>query len=134
MEGARGPALALAKAGIRSTVLRDAYLDEVSLLTFDMAGKPAGEVCFVGLFAPSIAGRSVLQIPVIRDKVASVLDRSGFPPGSHAGKELLAAIEAYPRDELFHIDANDLASHAREILRLQERHSTRLLSYAGAVV
>ena len=39
---------------------------------------------------------------------------------------MLGAIEAYPRDELFHIDANDLASHAREILRLQERHSTRL--------
>ena len=105
MPGARGPALALTKAGIRSTVLRDAYLDEVSLLTFDMAGNPTGEVCFVGLFAPSAASRSVLQIPVIRDKVATVLDRFGFPPRSHAGKELLAAIEAYPRDELFHIDA-----------------------------
>ena len=126
MPRARGPALALTKAGIRSTVLRDAYLDEVSLLRFDMAGNPTGEVCFVGLFAPSAASRSVHQTPVIRDKVASVLDRFGFPPGSHAGKELLAAIEAYPRDELFHIDANDLASHAREILRLQERHSTRL--------
>lgn len=124
--GPRGPALALTKAGIRSTVLRDAYLDEVSLLRFDRAGNPTGEVCFVGLFAPSAASRSVQQIPVIRDKVASVLDRFGSPPGSHAGKELLATIEAYPRDELFHIDANELASHAREILRLQERHSTRL--------
>ena len=59
MPGARGPALALTKAGIRSTVLRDAYLDEVSLLRFDMAGNPTGEVCFVGLFAPSAASRSV---------------------------------------------------------------------------
>ncbi len=124
--GSLGPALVLTKAGIRSTVLRDAYLDEVSLLRFDIAGNPTGEVCFVGLFAPSAANRSVLQIPVIRDKVATVLDHSEFPPGSHAGKDLLAAIEAYPRDELFHIDANDLASQAREILRLQERHSTRL--------
>ncbi len=35
-------------------------------------------------------------------------------------------MESYPRDELFHIDAEQLAAHAREILRLQERHSTRL--------
>ncbi|MBP1136432.1 glutamate dehydrogenase [Arthrobacter sp. PvP023] len=126
MPGPPGPALALTKASIRSTVLRDAYLDEVSLLRFDAAGNPTREACFVGLFAPGAASRSVLQIPVIRDKVATVLDRFGFPPGSQAGKELLAAIEAYPRDELFHIDADDLAGHTREILRLQERHSTRL--------
>ncbi|MEV7136457.1 hypothetical protein AB0N24_26735 [Arthrobacter sp. NPDC093128] len=63
MPGSPGPALALTKAGIRSTVLRDAYLDEVSLLRFDMAGNPTGEVCFVGLFAPGAASRSVQQIP-----------------------------------------------------------------------
>lgn len=35
-------------------------------------------------------------------------------------------MDAYPRDELFHIEASQLALHARDILRLQELHSTRL--------
>ncbi|WP_284981961.1 NAD-glutamate dehydrogenase [Arthrobacter sp. efr-133-TYG-118] len=115
------PVLTLTKSTLRSTVLRRAYLDEISLAT---GGK--SERTFVGLFAPSSASRSALQIPVIRDTVEEVLRTFAYPPASHRGKELLAVVEAYPRDELFHIDARQLAEHARDILRLQERHSTRL--------
>lgn len=116
------PVLTLTKSTLRSTVLRRAYLDEISLATADTSG----ERTFVGLFAPSSASRSALQIPVIRDTVDEVLQTFGYSPTSHRGKELLAVVEAYPRDELFHIDAQQLAAHARDILRLQERHSTRL--------
>ncbi|GAA3319644.1 NAD-glutamate dehydrogenase [Arthrobacter ramosus] len=114
--------LTLTKSTLRSTVLRRAYLDEISLGGAD----GIGERTFVGLFAPSSASRSALQIPVIRDTVDEVLRTFGYAPASHRGKELLAVVEAYPRDELFHIDARQLAEHARDILRLQERHSTRL--------
>ncbi|GAP58952.1 NAD-specific glutamate dehydrogenase [Arthrobacter sp. Hiyo1] len=103
-------------------MLRRAYLDEITLAGADKIG----ERTWVGLFAPSSASRSALQIPVIRDTVDEVLRTFGYPPASHRGKELLAVVEAYPRDELFHIDAGQLAEHARDILRLQERHSTRL--------
>jgi glutamate dehydrogenase len=120
------PVLTLTKSTLRSTVLRRAYLDEVSLARVDEAGIRSVERTFVGLFAPSAASRSALQIPVIRDTVEAVLQSFGYPRASHQGKELLAVVEAYPREELFHIDAGQLAGHARDILRLQERHSTRL--------
>ncbi|MFJ5956101.1 NAD-glutamate dehydrogenase [Paenarthrobacter sp. NPDC092416] len=120
------PVLTLTKSTLRSTVLRRAYLDEISLTTVDARGETTSERSFVGLFAPSAASRSALQIPVIRDTVEDVLESFGYAPTSHHGKELLAVMEAYPRDELFHIDAEQLAMHARDILRLQERHSTRL--------
>lgn len=116
------PLLTLTKSTLRSTVLRRAYLDEITLGGADKIG----ERTWVGLFAPSSSSRSALQIPVIRDTVDEVLRTFGYPPASHRGKELLAVVEAYPRDELFHIDAGQLAEHARDILRLQERHSTRL--------
>ncbi|WP_426005559.1 NAD-glutamate dehydrogenase [Paenarthrobacter sp. NyZ202] len=115
--GARDPILTLTKSTRRSTVLRHAYLDELSLGTGNT---------FVGLFTPSSSAHPVLQIPVIRDTVSEVLRSLGYPPSSHHGQELLAVMDAYPRDELFHIDPEQLALHAREILRLQERHSTRL--------
>ncbi|MBO1269015.1 NAD-glutamate dehydrogenase [Arthrobacter cavernae] len=120
------PVLTLTKSTLRSTVLRRAYLDEISLATVNNDGTRIGERTFVGLFAPSSASRSALQIPVIRNTVDEVLRTFGYSPTSHHGKELLAVLEAYPRDELFHIDAGQLAGHARDILRLQERHSTRL--------
>ncbi len=122
----RSAILTLAKSTLRSTVLRRAYLDEISLAAVDGHGTRTGERTFVGLFSPSSTARSALDIPVIRDTVEEVLRGFGFPPGSHLGKELLSVIEAYPRDELFHIDAAHLAMHAKDILRLQERHSTRL--------
>lgn len=118
------PVLTLTKSARRSTVLRRAYLDEITLVTHD--GGSTSERTFVGLFSPSSTARSAQQIPVIRDTVEEVLRAFGYPATSHHGKELLAVIEAYPRDELFHIDAGQLATHAREILRLQDRHSTRL--------
>ncbi|WP_043469681.1 NAD-glutamate dehydrogenase [Arthrobacter sp. Rue61a] len=118
------PTLTLTKSTQRSTVLRRAYLDEITLVTEGDTGAIAHT--FVGLFSPSSTTRSAQQIPVIRDTVKEVLRAFGYPASSHHGKELLAVIEAYPRDELFHIDAEQLVTHAREILRLQDRHSTRL--------
>ncbi|MFJ6537332.1 NAD-glutamate dehydrogenase [Paenarthrobacter sp. NPDC091711] len=119
------PILTLTKSTQRSTVLRRAYLDEISVATDSGTGQGSQHI-FVGLFSPSSASHSALDIPVIRDTVKDVLRAFGYPPGSHHGKELLTVMEAYPRDELFHISAEQLAAHAREILRLQERHSTRL--------
>lgn len=118
---AQGPLLTLTKSTRRSTVLRHAYLDEVTVRT-----PSAREHTFVGLFSPSSSAHPVLDIPVIRDTVSEALRTLGYPASSHHGKELLAVMDAYPRDELFHIEASQLALHAREILRLQERHSTRL--------
>ncbi len=117
--------LTLTKSTQRSTVLRRAYLDEIRVATESGTGQVRQHI-FVGLFSPSSTSHSALDIPVIRDTVKEVLRAFGHPPSSHHGKELLAVMEAYPRDELFHISAEQLAAHAREILRLQERHSTRL--------
>ncbi|MFE4196873.1 NAD-glutamate dehydrogenase [Paenarthrobacter sp. NPDC056912] len=120
------PLLTLTKSARRSTVLRRAYLDEISLVTGQPDGASPAGCTFVGLFSPGSTARSALETPVIRETVEEVLQAFAYPPTSHQGKELMTVIEAYPRDELFHMDAGQLGAHAREILRLQERHSTRL--------
>jgi glutamate dehydrogenase len=68
----------------------------------------------------------VLDIPVVRRKVAWVLDRGGFSPDSHSGKDLLQILQTYPRDELFEIGPEDLYSVAVAVMQLQERRRTRL--------
>ena len=45
---------------------------------------------------------------MVRRKVAEVVDRSGLSPRSHSGKDLMAILEDYPRDELFQITTDDL--------------------------
>lgn len=119
-------ALVLTKANSRSTVHRAAYLDYIGVKRFDAQGNVDGERRFIGLFATSAYNSSVHTVPIVRKKVEAVLRRCGFPPDSHSGKDLLAILETYPRDEIFQMEEAELAETAMSILRLQERRRTRL--------
>ena len=87
---------------------RSAYLDYIGVKVFDDAGDVVGERRFLGLFSSAAYRTSVRELPVVRRKVAEVLDRSGLSPRSHSGKDLLQILETYPRDELFQIKTDDL--------------------------
>ena len=124
--------LTLSISDLRSSVPRPAYLDEILIRTFGSAGKATGEVRFVGLFAPGATGRSVRRIPVIRDKVRAIQEHFGFAEDSHPGKQLLTVLESFPLDELFHRDLGELSGLAREILRLQAHHQTRMFLHSDS--
>ena len=55
---------------------------------------------------------------MVQRKVAEVVDRSGLSPRSHSGKDLMAILENYPRDELFQIRTDDLYRTVMGVLRL----------------
>lgn len=116
----------LATSDLRSTVLRASYLDELRLQLLDGNNAVVGERRFVGLFTPGAAHQSVRRIPVIREKARTVRERLGFQPRSHRAKDLVAVLESFPRDELFHVGIDDLTRLASEILRAEELRRTRL--------
>jgi glutamate dehydrogenase len=119
--------LIVTKANARSRVHRRAYLDYVGIKEYDEAGRFAGEVRIVGLFASSAYTQSILTIPYLRLKAETVIARSGFRPGSHSGKALLNALESYPRDEIFQLDVDLLEEFAAAIVELGERPRVRIL-------
>ena len=122
----RSEVFVLSISDLRSSVPRPAHPDEIRVRIFDDAGKAQGEMRFLGLFVPGATGRSVRRIPVIRDKVRAVQERFGFDEASHPGKQLLAVLESFPLDELFHLELDELAKLSREILLLQAHHQTRV--------
>ncbi|NUP75200.1 MAG: NAD-glutamate dehydrogenase, partial [Sinomonas sp.] len=119
-------ALVITKANSRSTVHRPAYLDYIGVKRFDAQGRVDGERRFIGLFASTAYTQSARSVPIVKDKIEHVMRRSGFPADSHSGKDLLAILETYPRDELFQIDADLLFDTVTRIQLLQERRRTRL--------
>ncbi len=126
-ELARSPnPLILTKANSRATVHRPAYLDYVGAKRFDDGGSVCGERRFLGLFTHTAYSASPWEIPVLRRKVARVVERSGFAPGSHDHKALVEILETYPRDELFQIPEDELSEIALGILHLGERRRVRL--------
>src|SRR5215210_7338777 len=108
----------LTKANTRSTVHRPAYLDCVSV----------GERRFLGLYTHTAYRASPTDIPILRRRVAAVLERAAFPPGSHNEKALLEILDTYPRDELFQISTDELFDVAMGILHLGERQRLRLFA------
>lgn len=118
--------LILTKANSRATVHRPSYLDYVGVKKFDADGNVIGERRFLGLFSSAAYTESVRRVPVIRRKVAEVLDGAGFSPHSHDGRDLLQILETYPRDELFQTPVDELRSIVTSVLYLQERRRLRL--------
>ncbi|MEW2253546.1 NAD-glutamate dehydrogenase [Streptomyces sp. NPDC058733] len=118
--------LVLTKANSRATVHRPSYLDYIGVKKFDADGNVVGERRFLGLFSSAAYTESVLRVPVIRRKVDEVLQRAGFSPNSHDGRDLLQIMETYPRDELFQMPAAELQPIVTSVLYLQERRRLRL--------
>src|SRR5262249_25644650 len=81
--------LVVMKSNRRSTVHRPNSLDPIGVARFDKNGRVVGERLFVGLFTSVAYSKSPREIPLLRRKVARVLERAGFDPASHDGKALL---------------------------------------------
>lgn len=88
--------LVLTKANSRATVHRPSYLDYVGVKKFDAKGNVVGERRFLGLFSSAAYTESVRRVPVIRRKVAEVVEGAGFSYNSHDGRDLLQILETYP--------------------------------------
>jgi glutamate dehydrogenase len=118
--------LIITKANSRATVHRSAYLDYIGFKIFDEDGEVVGERRFLGLFSNAAYRTSVQELPVVRRKVAEVLDRSGLSLRSHSGKDLMQILETYPRDELFQIKTDDLYHAVVGVLRMAGRRQLRV--------
>jgi glutamate dehydrogenase len=125
-EPADAAPLTVTKSSERSTVHRPLYLDDIAVGVFDVQGRPIGRRQFLGLFTSAAYHESVLRIPMLRRKVAALLERMAFSPTSHSGRDVIEILEDYPRDELVQVSLDELEHAVVEILHLQERRQLRL--------
>ncbi|RDJ20558.1 NAD-glutamate dehydrogenase [Bosea caraganae] len=125
---AKPQALIITKANVKSLVHRRVHLDYVGVKLFTAEGRLDGELRIVGLLTSNAYTGSARAIPYLRLKVARVVRNSGFDASSYSGRALLNVLDAFPRDELFQIDAETLESFALDILQLTERPRIRALA------
>ncbi len=118
--------LIITKANVISRVHRHVHMDYVGVKHYGANGKPVGELRLIGLFTSSVYTQPARQIPLLRHKVDRVVEASGFPPESHAGKALINVLETFPRDELFQIGMGDLKRWTAGILDLEIRPRVRV--------
>lgn len=120
--------LSFSKAGTRSRVHRPAYPDYIGIKTFDERGNVVGEHGFFGLFTSPVYRQNPSQIPLIRRKIANVLNRSTLNPMGFDGKTLAQVLITWPRDELFQASEDTLFEHVIGATYIQERRRTRVFT------
>jgi glutamate dehydrogenase len=115
------------KANLLSTVHRSGHVDYVGIKHFDAKGRLIGEKRFLGLWTSSAYSSNPREIPVLRHKVAQVVEHFALAPDSHDGKALQHILESFPRDELFQASVAELNRIVIGVFGLQERPRVRVL-------
>lgn len=116
------------KSRYRSRIHRIANAERIRVQKISADGKVIGEFRFIGLFTSSTYHESINSIPLIRGKIAKVIEDSGYIKGSHNHKDLVSALQSYPRDELFQISAQDLLKNAVGIVAICGRSQVRFFA------
>ncbi len=102
-----GAPLVIFKSPLVSTVRRSARYDCVTVITPGRGAEPQRVHVFLGLITNAEDG-TVGRVPVVRRRIAEVLQRSGVRPNSHTARQLLGALRTLPRDELLEAPTGDL--------------------------
>ena len=127
-----GAPMVLTKSSFRTRVHRQAYSDYIVLKRYNPQGGVVGEYLFMGLYTSRVYTMRPFQMPLIRQRVRQVLDRVGFPKGSHDYKAMCQLIEVHPRDELFNCTADDLYHALMAIWQINERRMVRFFMRADS--
>ncbi len=115
------------KANFQSTVHRAGYLDYIGVKHFGPKGQLIGERRFLGLWTSAAYNTNPREIPLVRHKVAQLVQHFALTPDSHDGKALQHILESFPRDELFQASVPELLRVVTGIFGLQEQPRVRLL-------
>jgi glutamate dehydrogenase len=128
-----GSPLIIGKARAESRVHRRALLDDITIRRVGPRGEPVAMDRFVGLFTSKAYAEEAQHIPVLRAKLAEVLKAEGAEPGSHDYKELTAAFNSFPKEELFRARIPELRAQLRLVMETKREDDVRLSLQSDAV-
>ncbi|MEX2324339.1 MAG: NAD-glutamate dehydrogenase domain-containing protein [Nitriliruptoraceae bacterium] len=110
-----------------STVQRRERMLDFGLLRADEDGRPVGELRIVGLFTRKALAEPVTATPVLRAKLAAILEREDVVDGSHDAITLTSLFQALPKDELFHATVDQLHTLMRRLADLEDHGGVHTL-------
>ena len=108
--------LIISKSNAESTVHRRARMDYVGIRRLDAEGRTVGEHRFLGLFTSKAYGEAAEDIPILRRKLARVLELARVRKGSHDYKAIITIFNSLPREELFVSSPEEIAADVRTVL------------------
>ncbi len=121
-----GPVLIINKTNAESTVHRRARMDYIGVKKLDREGRVVGEHRFVGLFTSKAYGEPAASIPILRRKLATILEATGVRSGSHDYKEIIATFDSIPKEQLFLATAEEIGEDVRAVVLSYDARRVRV--------
>jgi glutamate dehydrogenase len=118
--------LIINKTNAESRVHRRVRMDYVGIKTFDESGRVNGERRFIGLFTSRAYAEDAERIPILRRKLAVIIDSFGWVPGSHDYKEAITIFNSMPKEELFLAPAEEIGKQIETILTRYDTHQVKV--------
>jgi glutamate dehydrogenase len=118
--------LTVHKTNAESQVVRRTRMDYIGVKQFDADGQVTGEQRFLGLFTARALADLPADIPVLRRKLAQILERTKVVKGSHDHKEIFSIFCSIPKSELFVSDVESLQHMVLDVLDAQDRLDVRV--------
>jgi glutamate dehydrogenase len=112
----RGPLLIITKTNAESTVHRRARMDYIGIKKMDAEGRTVGEHRFLGLFTSKAYAEAAENTPILRRKLARILEAARVRRGSHDYKAIITIFNSLPREELFGSSVEEIAEDVRTVL------------------
>ena len=103
-----GPVLIVSKSHLESHVHRLEPMDDILIRRTDAANGTIGFDRFIGLFSAKAAVEEAQHVPILRDKLRQLLEEEHLLAGSHDYKELVAAFNSLPKEELLRASLDEL--------------------------
>ena len=125
-----GEPIAVETTAVTSPLLRAEKLVCIGCLT----ARPDGlyEVHeFFGLFSEKMRGEPAWQVPALRHRIEEALNLSGLSRGGHGYRNTVKIFNAFPKVELFFLDAKDLAAAVRSIAAMSRDTVVRIIATAS---
>ena len=113
------------KANRLSRVHRRVPLD-VFIVPVIESGKIAVLSVHAGIWTSAALATPPAQIPVLRRRLAAIMERLRFQPGSHDAKALVHALTALPHDLVIGFSEEDVARVATTMMTLADRPRPRV--------
>lgn len=112
----RGPLLIISKTNAESTIHRRARMDYIGIKKLRADGTVIGEHRFLGLFTSKAYSEPARDIPILREKLKTILRRSDVAERSHDYKEIITIFDSLPKEELFLASEEEIDKDIRTIL------------------
>jgi glutamate dehydrogenase len=123
---ATGFLLVVSKTNNRSTVHRPARMDYIGVRIIGSDGQVVGEARLLGLFTSKALMADPSSIPILRGKLAKVLDREDLVEGSHDYRAVVRVFNSMPKAELWSMPVDALRTTVEGLVSSEQSDQVRL--------